>query len=144
MTDRLYKMLRRPGRIRERIAQAKLKKDRLYNSMLPSGIRYDADKVKSSPRDPMPAYIEEAEEIDALIRSLKAELRKAEEEIMEATAVLDKTGADIIRYRYVNGLSWEAVAREICYSRRHMFRIYRETITKLDHSLTRGNHKDVN
>ena len=138
MTDRLHTMLTKPGRIRARIREEELRKERLYYSLLPSGIRYDAEKVKSSPRDPMPAYIAEAEEIDELIRSLKDMLREAENEILSAIVVLDVTEALIIRYRYVDGLSWEKVAREVNYSRRHMFRIYRESIIKLDQSLSRG------
>lgn len=138
MTDRLHTMLTKPGRIRARIKEEELRKERLYYSLLPSGIRYDAEKVKSSPRDPMPAYIAEAEEIDELIRSLKDMLREAENEILSAIVVLDVTEALIIRYRYVDGLSWEKVAREVNYSRRHMFRIYRESIIKLDQSLSRG------
>lgn len=137
MTDRLHTMLTKPGRIRARIREEELRKERLYYSLLPSGIRYDAEKVKSSPRDPMPAYIAEAEEIDELIRSLKDMLREAENEILSAIVVLDVTEALIIRYRYVDGLSWEKVAREVNYSRRHMFRIYRESIIKLDQSLSR-------
>lgn len=138
MTDRLHTMLAKPGRIRARIREEELRKERLYYSLLPSGIRYDAEKVKSSPRDPMPTYIAEAEEIDELIRSLKDMLRDAENEILSAVTVLDATEALIIRYRYVDGLSWEKVAREVNYSRRHMFRIYRESIIKLDQSLSRG------
>lgn len=138
MTDRLHTMLTKPGRIRARIREEELRKERLYYSLLPSGIRYDAEKVKSSPQDPMPAYIAEAEEIDELIRSLKDMLREAENEILSAIVVLDVTEALIIRYRYVDGLSWEKVAREVNYSRRHMFRIYRESIIKLDQSLSRG------
>ena len=137
MTDRLHTMLAKPGRIRARIREEELRKERLYYSLLPSGIRYDAEKVKSSPRDPMPAYIAEAEEIDELIRSLKDMLREAENEILSVIAVLDATEAMIIRLRYVDGLSWEKVAREVNYSRRHMFRIYRESIIKLDQSLSR-------
>lgn len=138
MTDRLHTMLAKPGRIRARIREEELRKERLYYSLLPSGIRYDAEKVKSSPRDPMPAYIAEAEEIDELIRSLKDMLREAENEIISVITILDATEAMIIRYRYVDGLSWEKVAREVNYSRRHMFRIYRESIIKLDQSLSRG------
>ena len=137
MTDRLHTMLTKPGRIRARIREEELRKERLYYSLLPSGIRYDAEKVKSSPRDPMPAYIAEAEEIDELIRSLKDMLRDAENEILSAITALDTTEAKIIRLRYVDGLSWEKVAREVNYSRRHMFRIYRGSIIKLDQSLSR-------
>lgn len=143
MTDRLHEMLARPGKIRARIREEELRKERLYYSLLPSGIRYDIDKVKTSPRNLMPAYIAEVEEIDELIRSLKAMLREAENEILSAIAVLDVAEAMIIRYRYVDGLSWERVAIEVNYSRRHMFRIYRESIIKLDQSLSRGKLKDV-
>ena len=138
MTDRLHTMLTKPGKLRTRIREEELRKERLYYSLLPSGIRYDMDKVRSSPRDPMPVYIAEAEEIEELIRSLKAELQKAEAEILAAITVLDKAGADIIRYRYVNGLSWEAVAREVSYSRAQTFRRYREAVTRLDQSLSSG------
>lgn len=138
MTDRLHTMLAKPGRIRARIREEELRKERLYYSLLPSGIRYDAEKVKSSPRDPMPAYIAEAEEIDELIRSLKDMLRDAENEILSAITVLDTTEAMIIRLRYVDGLSWEKVAREVNYSRAHTFRLYRDIIVKLDQSMSSG------
>ena len=57
------------------------KRDEIYYSLMPSGIRYDLDKVQTSPVDRMPVAagdLEEAQQrIDALINSLSHDINLA-------------------------------------------------------------------
>lgn len=57
------------------------KRDEIYYSLMPSGIRYDLDKVQTSPVDRMPVAagdLEEAQQrIDALIDSLSHDINLA-------------------------------------------------------------------
>lgn len=57
------------------------KRDEIYYSLMPSGIRYDLDKVQTSPVDRMPAAagdLEEAQKkIEAMIESLSHDINLA-------------------------------------------------------------------
>lgn len=57
------------------------KRDEIYYSLMPSGIRYDLDKVQTSPVDRMPVAagdLEEAQQrIDTLINSLSHDINLA-------------------------------------------------------------------
>ena len=59
----------------------KEKRNEIYYSLMPSGIRYDLDKVQTSPVDRMPVAagdLEEAQQrIDALINSLSHDINLA-------------------------------------------------------------------
>ena len=59
----------------------KEKRNEIYYSLMPSGIRYDLDKVQTSPTDRMPVAagdLEEAQQrIDALIDSLSHDINLA-------------------------------------------------------------------
>lgn len=70
--------------IRDKRFELQLLKDKrneIYYSLMPSGIRYDLDKVQTSPTDRMPVAagdLEEAQQrIDALINSLSHDINLA-------------------------------------------------------------------
>lgn len=61
----------------------------------------------------------------------ETELLDAMQKIEQAIELLDPTERTIIRLYYVEGLKWEEVAVELCYSWRHVHRIHGVALEKL-------------
>ena len=76
-------------------------------------IRYDKDKVQTSPANTFEASIvralEKREAIDARIDYLRREIRKRTDQIR---SIGGKTGA-VLYCRYVDGLTWRAICRQL-------------------------------
>ena len=62
---------------------------------------------------------------------LLKELAERQNIIEELIEGLDSTERDLIRYRYIDGLRWEAVALRIAYSPPQTFRIHKQILKKL-------------
>ena len=52
--------------------------------------------------------------------------------IEKAITALDPLERQLIRAYYIEGLSWEEISKQACYSRRHVGRIHAEAINKLE------------
>ena len=99
----------------------KEKRNEIYYSLMPSGIRYDLDKVQTSPTDRMPVAagdLEEAQQrIDALIDSLSHDINLA---MRVVNQMQESKHRQLIMLRYL-GLdrkvtSWEHVADVMGYT----------------------------
>ena len=64
MTDKLFVILTEPKKIKKEIKRVSNRIEDLRLMMLPSAIRYDADKVMSSPSDPMMKFAERLDELE--------------------------------------------------------------------------------
>ena len=93
--------------------------------LLPSGIRYDKDKVQTSPADKMSEMVEELMSIERQqqkqVAKLKANLDKAEKLI---SAMPTPEYRELIRLRYISGglkpLTWEKIADQMGYGVDHV------------------------
>jgi hypothetical protein len=107
------------------------KRDYLYNSLLPSGIRYDKDTVQTSPDDTMPEKVESMLELDEKLRDMIHDLERRE---LMALSVIQKIPESehrqvlILYYLTMRDdnslLSWEDVATKICKEVRQTQRIH--------------------
>lgn len=91
-------------------------------SLLPSGIRYDSDRVQTSPSDRM---LETAAKIDALERRMKKKLERLNDDMFKAVAIVQAMPTpayrQLITLRYLTGkMSWEDVAEVMGYSVDHV------------------------
>ena len=93
--------------------------------LLPSGIRYDKDKVQTSPEDKMSEMVEELmcierQQQEQLVR-LKVDLDKVEKLI---GAMPTPEYRELIRLRYVAGglkpLTWEQIGEQMGYTPVHV------------------------
>lgn len=64
--------------------------------------------------------------------NLLKELAERQTVIEDLIEELEPTERDLIRYRYIDGLRWEAVALRIAYSTPQTFRIHKQALRKLD------------
>ena len=100
-------------------------------TLLPSGIRYDIDKVQTSPTDPMSrimARIDEmSRDVEKDLARLRADRRKAQDMINQLENPLERTVLNA--YFLTPGINrMDDVAEMMCYSPRQVYRIYEDAI----------------
>ena len=103
----------------------KEKRNEIYYSLMPSGIRYDLDKVQTSPTDRMPVAagdLEEAQQrIDALINSLSHDINLA---MRVVNQMQESKHRQLIMLRYLGldrkATSWKYVADVMGYTEEYV------------------------
>lgn len=141
MTDRVYRVLMRPRRIRSVIIGLKSERKGLQLSMLPEAIRYDRDRVMTSPNDPMTEYAVKLDDIDRRLADLQESYLRAYECVVAITdKLIDQDDgleqATAIKLRFLSGMSFSDIARTMHVSDSTMFRRYRKGLSRLDDIVT--------
>ena len=112
--------------IRQQIAQAEL-------ALLPSAIRYDTDRVQTSPDDPMLRMAEKVERYEAQLRKhLDKIIAKRQRAFAMIRRLKDPTQRKVLELFFLDQrrLSMAQVAEEIGYTERQTYRIYKDAIRK--------------
>lgn len=137
MTDRVYQLLNAPRRTRYRIQQVRSKYLAIYTAMMPSGIRYDTDKVQSSPSDMMPEKMGELAELEEKIQRLEDLHRQQIEDITAACSKLsDELQRTVIMMFYVGGIPVRGIAETLHYTAPTIYKARRQGQTALDKILS--------
>lgn len=94
----------------------------LQMSLLPRGIRYDTDKVQTSPSDQM---LEVAAKLDALERKMQTKLVKLNNDMVKAMTIVQAMPTpeyrQLLTLRYLTGrMSWDQIAEVMGYSVDHV------------------------
>lgn len=101
----------------------------LEDAMLPSGVRYDKDRVQGTRTDPMLIFVERADpllsEIDDLKRLYIRQADDAERLIGSLDANLERR---VLRLRYLRGIPCEQIAGIIHFSDTTVYRLRRAAI----------------
>ena len=100
-------------------------RDTLRLMLLPSGIRYDLDKVQTSPEDRMPGVasdlVEIENNIDRCVARLSKDIRLAQEVIEQCPSPECR---ELLMLRYVSGdrrrSEWNEIAKKMGYSASHV------------------------
>lgn len=117
---KFFKMVRAE---RADIETLQLRIKELELSLLPRGIRYDRDKIQTSPSDQM---IEVASKIDELERKMQSKLVKLNSDMVKAVTIVQAMPTpeyrQLITLRYLTGsrTSWEQIAEIMGYSVEHV------------------------
>ena len=106
------------------LADLKERRDEIYMSLMPSGIRYDLDKVQTSPSDRMPAAAGNLEEIQTIIDQ---RIERLSGDILLANRIIDQMPTaecrELLMLRYLAGgrrpLTWEDIGERMDYSPDH-------------------------
>ena len=112
--------------IREQIAQAEL-------ALLPSAIRYDQDKVQSSPSDPMIRMAEKVERYEGQLRKhLDRIMTRRQRAFVLVRRVKDPMQRQVLELFFLDErrLSMAQVAETIGYTERQTYRIYKDALRK--------------
>ena len=107
------------------LADLKEQRDEIYYSLMPSGIRYDLDKVQTSPTDRMPAVAGDLAEVQTIIDQ---RIERLSNDILLANRIIDKMPTaecrQLLMLRYLSGkrrpLSWNDIADKMDYSVDHV------------------------
>lgn len=109
----MLKFFRRVRDERADIETLQLRIKELQMSLLPSGIRYDTDKVQTSPTDQM---LRVAAEVDALERQMQQKLTRLNADMLQAMRIVEAMPTarlrQLITLYYLTGsrTTWEQVA----------------------------------
>lgn len=114
--------------IRRKIEEAEL-------ALLPSGIRYDRDKVQASPDDPMTKLAVKLDRYEAELRKHQAALlAKRTKAFRMVSQLTDSTQRQVLELYFLGGRRirmWE-VAQIIGYSEQSTYRIYKDALRNLE------------
>ena len=100
----------------------KAKHDELESCLLPAAIRYDKDKVQTSPEDAMSKIVAEISELES---KMNAVLLAKAERIDEITGAIHKLESDeertALTMRYINRVSVSNIAKAMGYSTQRVY-----------------------
>lgn len=130
--DETYDFLMQIRRKEIIIRRKEMQRDELRACLLPGAIRYDRDRVQSTPIDKMADVIARVDELDREIERLKLEKAQA---IIEISDVIEKLDNDkekaVLTAFYIKAASMEAVAGIVCYSVRHTYLLRKQGVEHL-------------
>lgn len=115
--------------------------EELETRLMPSAIRYDKDKIQTSPIDPM---IKIATEIADLQKELEEAMVQCRASCATATKLINSLDdgtydggkmADILTMRWIKGKSWNQIAYDMHYSKQRCFQINSKAIAKLEETI---------
>ena len=119
------------------IRRKEMQRDELRACLLPGAVRYDCDKVQSTPTDKMSDIMARVDELDREIEQLKLEKAQA---IIEISDVIEKLDNDkekaVLTAFYIKAASMEAVAGIVCYSVRHTYLLRKQGVEHLKEVLS--------
>lgn len=133
MTDELFQILTEPKKIKSEIKRVCERIEDTRLMMLPSAIRYDKDKVLSSPSDPMIKFAEKLDELEKQKENLIQKYIISRQRMIDLIEMLTEDNQkDIIQARYMKNLRFYQIADEIGYSEAQTYRIYADAIEQLE------------
>lgn len=134
MSDKKYSHFMKVRRIEYKIQRLKYRRAALEACLLPPAIRYDKDKVQTSPSDKVSEIVAEIDKIDKKIAELMSDNYSAIREVSDAIDTLDDDLEKVVLYGYLlAGRSMAAIAEDIHYSRQHTYRIYQQGLKHVTH-----------
>lgn len=100
----------------------KAKHDELESCLLPAAIRYDKDRVQTSPEDTMGRVVSEIHEIEKEMDLIQLKRVKRIKEIDKAISAIDSDEERLaLTMRYINRISVEKIAEAMGYSQKRIY-----------------------
>ena len=130
MTKReLFDRLHKVDDINTALLCVQMQIDRLEGCLQGHAIRYDQDKVQTSPKDAVAEVMCDLEGLLKKQTKLRIAMTRAVADVAELIDKLtDKKQALVLHYRYTACLPWSQIADKMGYAERHVFRIHDEAI----------------
>ena len=105
--------------------------EELRYSLLPSGIRYDKDKVQTSPEDSTLNTFAQLDEIEGELRQIVVKLYSARVAITNKALILPPKERQVILRYYVDCWTIARVSDELKVTDRHVFRLRENAVSML-------------
>lgn len=133
MTDKLYQILTAHSRLSARLRREKETLQQIRETaMSASAIRYDIDKVQSSPTDPMVRYMTMINEQETRVADVQDQIRKADNMVSDLFQALTEDQSNVMTELYIHRLGAERVKAKLAMSRASVYRYRAEAIRILE------------
>lgn len=130
--SQIYKLTQTIEQLEEEIARNR-------STQLPGAVRYDRDRVQTSPEDKLAEY---AAAFDALAQRQAKEMlklaRKRDRIIHQLDHMENLTMARLLRYRYIDLLSWRKIADRMNYSYTRIRHKHAEALNEFEKEFMKG------
>ena len=128
----LYKRLNQVRDLDASLRIVGMKIERLEGCLQGHAIRYDRDKVQTSPSDPVAEVMGDLEILLKQQDRLRVAMTRAVADVAGLIGQLkDNKQMLVMHYRYVAGLTWPVIAARMQFSERHTFRLHDEAVDYL-------------
>lgn len=125
----LKSRLRRVNSLDYEFQVVEMKIERLESILGAHGIRYDVDRVQTSPTDAVAEVMAKIEPLIAERTRLTVAITKA---IADTSDIIDHLKDDkqrlVMHYRYTAGLSFETIGRRMSYSSQRIYQLHDDAI----------------
>lgn len=136
MNNQTYNYLNSVRVLHWRWLRLKARKDELESCLLPAAIRYDKDKVQSSPEDPMSKICAEISELETLMNNVLITKAKRIDELTEMIHSLESDEErTALTMRYINRVPVTDIAEAMGYSTRRIYQFMEQGGAKISKAL---------
>lgn len=143
MTDEVYKLLTAPRKTKYRIEQIKSKIIALRYTLMPSAIRYDMDKVQTSPIDALPDRMAQISELEDNLMEMNQIYQIEINDIIKACNEMGKEPEKtILMMQYVGGLSVIPIAGRLNYSVSYTYKLRSNGYDLLNKTIVKGRKRE--
>ncbi len=143
MTDEVYKLLTAPRKTKYRIEQIKSKIIALRYTLMPSAIRYDMDKVQTSPIDALPDRMAQISELEDKLMEMNQIYQIEINDIIKACNEMGKEPEKtILMMQYVGGLSVITIAGRLNYSVSYTYKLRSSGYDLLNKTIVKGRKRE--
>lgn len=129
---KVYKILRRVTELDTALRIIDMQIERMESCLQGHAIRYDADKVQTSPEDRVAEVVANMDDLLKRRARLRLEMSRAVTACADLIAtVKDDRKQLVLHYRYTSGFRWHEIARALGCSERHVYRLHDSAIDQL-------------
>lgn len=130
--DKLKETFNRPRRIKYQICAINSQIASLEDCLLPGAIRYDTDRVDSSPSDRMPQVMAEIADLCTKQKRLERELFEAQKQVKDiCESIDDDLERTVLLMRFIGCQTFEQIGLELSYDKSGAWRAYDRAIKSL-------------
>lgn len=130
--NELFARLNRVKRLKCELDKIKTRIEELHSNLLPSAIRYDKDKVQTSPTDTMLEVVAEINELEGKYRETYINFSKAMTDVEDLIEqVQDINQKLVLRRRYIKCMKFSAIAEDMNYSEEWVYKTHQKAIEVL-------------
>lgn len=132
MNKQAYEFLNSARVLHWQWLRLKAKHDELESCLLPAAIRYDKDKVQTSPEDTISKIVAEINELESRMNALQLKKAQRIEEIDRAISSLESDEErTALTMRYINRIPVSDIAEAMGYSEPTIYRFMNQGATRL-------------
>ena len=120
-----------------RIRRLKIRRMELMSCLEPGSMRYDQDRVQTSPKDTVATIFAEVDVLDREIETLQEQRAAAVIEVSDAIEQMeDEREKTVLAMFFLERRRMEEIAEELHYNRQHAYKVRRRGIENLGRKIS--------